>query len=195
LGDRPAAIAKDELSLGMRQAGAGAPQPTNAEADQNAQGPQPTGRAAYLPGDTTWNMRLGGSNAAARGGVIVARMNRRQASELEVTLSREQGQRAELRDFGAIVTGGTAGTPVVGKPAAAGAEGVIAGRAGTTDKAAVDKAKAAVSEAAVAEKPAADALRLTPHPADEPVDVVIVVKPGSPTPPAASAKPETDTKK
>jgi hypothetical protein len=198
LGDQSATIVKDELSLAGRQAG-GAPQPTNPEAGQNAQGPQTLGRGRFVPGDANWNMRLGGPDAnAARGGVIVARMNRRQASELEVALSREQGQRAELRDFGSIA-GGTAGTPVVGKPAAAVAEGASAG-AGTVDKVAGDKAgveKTGVDKAAVAEKPATatDALRLTPRPADEPVDVVIVVKPGSATPPAAAAKPEVDTTK
>jgi hypothetical protein len=188
LGDKAGDLVKDELSLGMKTAGPAVPpvtsaggvaQPTHPEAGQTTQAYPPLGRGRFVPGDTNWSMRLGGPDGkAARGGVIVARMNRRQANELGLALSREQGQRAELRDLSEI-----AGTAVVGKPAAAPTD--APGAAGATDKAAT----------IVAEKPAADALRLTSHPQDEPVDVVIVVKPETATPPAASAKSEADTKK
>jgi hypothetical protein len=214
--DKNASIVKDELALADRQSGAvppsgGAATSTGAEGSV-AQGGQmgrvpARGRlSATAPSDAMWAMRLGGPDSgAARGGVIVARMNRRQASELGVALSREQGQRAELRDFS-----GLSGT-TLGKPATANYDLLAKADAAKVPAAAKPSAAAARGDAAArtdpqpATQPAADALRLTPHPMDEPVDVVIVVKPDAAalpimtttpaTPAPNAAKSDADTKK
>lgn len=62
--------------------------------------------------------KLGDERAVVQNNVIIARMNRRQLNELSAELSREQGQRAELKEF--------APSPVDGLADSAKVKGVIA---------------------------------------------------------------------
>ncbi|HEY7119121.1 MAG TPA: zf-HC2 domain-containing protein, partial [Tepidisphaeraceae bacterium] len=97
-----------ELSKGVAGAAAGN-QPADRFKEQDSAG---EGRVALRArGETALRRatlpQAAGELAAeaprpAAGDVIVARMNRRQANELSAALSREQGQRAELREFGDI---------------------------------------------------------------------------------------------
>jgi hypothetical protein len=212
-GGKASSDPKDELTLNRpatagRPAGAAAPE-VLAQAGQNP--PTIRGRlAGTQPADGLWSMRAGTQFGDAadptgpRGGVIVARMNRRQADELRAALSREQGQRAELRDFGAI-TAPAATTPAGTTPAATALDATLspqeAARGAEGPKPSIAGKPAAAAprgdSAAAAATPApSDGLRLTPHPMDEPVDVVIVVKPDAATPAASeSGKPDTDAKK
>ena len=208
LAEKAMADAKNELSLArgnasqaatesQAAAGAGGPRPGTV----GGQGPATSTSAAPSdrftrsgPADTSWSMLQPGSQAGGaadnsnpRGGVIVARMNRRQAGELRAALSREQGQRAELRD-----TAGAAAAPPVGALAqgAATPPAEAATRPASVGKP-VDAGNDTAARAVETPNPVEN-FRLAPHPMDEPVDVVIVVKPETTSPaPAAgeAAKP------
>jgi hypothetical protein len=200
--EKAMADAKDELSLASGNNSPNekpiAPRPGApvGQGQAAAAAPAPAERfAGSRPADTSWGMipPIGQSGDSAdgsnrRGGVIVARMNRRQAGELRAALSREQGQRAELRD-----AAGTGASPVGSLTQTAPAKSE-----GSTRPAAAGKPADArgddVNRRAEGPDPV-EGFRLTPSPMDEPVDVVIVVKPEATTPAAATDAGKSDAKK